>query len=120
MAHPPDRFPDRSASTQPDATRLEAGRLLQVRTRRGWPAQVRFGARRWTVTRIEDLWVVRGRWWQCDEERVYFALTTCDAHRLTICRARLYTGSPTDAEGAPPASPSPAARERWYLTGVWD
>lgn len=81
-----------------DAPDSPADSPLAVHTRRGWPERIRLGAVQWRVARVDDVWVVRSRWWHHDEQRVYFALVTDTGRRLIIYRTR----------------------EHWYLAEVQD
>ena len=49
---------------------------VEVLTHRNRPQVVVRRGIRYTVERVVDWWVIRGRWWHREERRVYFTLVT--------------------------------------------
>ncbi len=52
------------------------GEKVDVREKKGWPAEVMWCGKVYRTQRLIDFWVVRSRWWATEEQRVYFRLGT--------------------------------------------
>lgn len=49
---------------------------VEVETEAGRPRAIRWARHRLEVERIVETWVVQGRWWACEECRVYWRVLT--------------------------------------------